>query len=409
MDREEALTTLRSIRLGSRIKVCGTQRRNDADVAFEVVGTLHPGESGCGTEFLLHRRGAAPGVLEPFFSTGITYSSIDVLEQSQEPRRRLAAEMAAAVAADASPRAEAPPQRTAAESASQVTVPVAQAAPAAQTLPSAPQATPFSTPAAPAIQLTAATPPFVPHQPPLAAPYLGMLPHPQPFHAHHYQQLAYPPHLMYAAPHVFTPHQMATQSPAAFPAAPAVFPAAAAPNSNFADDAVRLAHLLGQANRGTNRPIWSVCPGLIVPASTDLPWRCFCPAHYVPTAAPAAGAGNWSAEYQAAKATLLPLVTLQHNDKSERQSAASLEASHRDILRLERSLDATIRTWIQAPPREKPDWYVGFYLGAKLLSTLATLKFGYYNGGTMVMANFDSMWSEGHVDVEKLWPNSFRA
>ena len=170
---------------------------------------------------------------------------------------------------------------------------------------------------------------------------------------------------------------------------------------------MELAAQIGQASRGVTRPVWTLANAeLLLQKNLDDMWKPFSPARYLATATPRPT--DWYTDFIATKSHLMPIVT-GSPVAGEKGGAETARVLQMDLRMATASLRMSIEQ-CRVVPTSKAEWFP-FYQAAKLMSLLATLTFGFRNGGNKVLFSFDSAWGSGNFDQDKLWPaerNNFR-
>jgi hypothetical protein len=179
--------------------------------------------------------------------------------------------------------------------------------------------------------------------------------------------------------------------------------------------ALEFAQALGQSTRGQNRPTWSLAGSqLSLPHHSELPWRVFVLAHYAPGSHPfpptaALTPERWLVDYSMARSTLLP--TLSSATFGDTKSGVStVEAIHQELRLHERHVEQLVavlhqQVTLAGAPQTKSAWFPFFYATAKLLALICTLRVGFNQGGLRILKSFETMWSDGMIDYEKLSSN----
>lgn len=358
LTQAQAVEILRDISAGTKIFLAGYSATG---APFEGTGILMLADGP--EEFLLK---VAPGEYQPFFNPGVQYTRIEVRQQSQPAARRVREARAEDRALQAIHLSVPPPARVG--------------------------------PLPPSIP-TVATPSAAPPQ-----------------HSNA-DVMAAIESLSRALTQTTERLIRLEQAPVASQSLPTN--SQVAPQVQPASEAMLIAQMIGQATRGVNRPIWTVCPGLAIPVAAELPWRVFYIPLYVDARyADSARQASWQSDFNAAARMLTPAVAVTGGSASsadDRKTAvAAIEAIQLDLRQSERAFEALVVAAFRTTPGTKSEWYPVFHAANRILSLYATLKHHFIHGAFKVAKSFEAAWSDGTVDFEKAFlsagksPENFR-
>lgn len=160
-----------------------------------------------------------------------------------------------------------------------------------------------------------------------------------------------------------------------------------------------LGTVLGQAQRGENKPLRTLCTGLQVTRYIDAPFAVFQPIEYV---LKINGGALLRAALTDAKLTLGVSGTTSTGGQSASDlNLVFLKHQERQYLSM---IDGMCASGVV--PASKEEWHPIFFSAIALMSLFATARLGFVNGGSRIIKNFDDAWKRGILDVEAIW--SFR-
>lgn len=177
------------------------------------------------------------------------------------------------------------------------------------------------------------------------------------------------------------------------------------PTPAFDADAMRV---LGQAQRGEDRQLLRLAPGLTMVAQIERDFRPFCMALYLEEGPLAPRA--WRADLTATKLALGAGAVAFRETRGPKSGPAAPAAQGHELTTsrfAESQFEGLIPIFIAQPPTTKEEWYVAFAAGAALLASVATIRFGFNLGGHRVITAFNNAWEKGFIDWRALWNECF--